>query len=117
MTQPGSPQTPPGLADAGAQVAQLRRVLALVEELAGRRSGGESGLDEAARISAADEDAVPVDQRRFDRRAARAIAAAAAGAEALLAGEEESEGRKAAAACLAQELRAALRELAQIVRA
>ena len=115
MTQPWSPSTPPGLADAGAQVAQLRRVLALVEELAGQK-GGACALDEAARISAAYEDAVPVDQRRFDRCAARAIAAAAAGAEALLAGREESAGRKAAAGRLAQELRGSLAELGAIVR-
>lgn len=116
MTQPWSPSTPPGLADAGAQVAQLRRVLALVEELAGQR-GGACALDEAARVSAAYADAVSVDQRRFDRRAACAIAAAAAGAEALLAADEESAGRRAAAARLAQALRRALAELAEIVRA
>ena len=116
MTQPWSPSTPPGLADAGAQVAQLRRVLALVEELAGQ-SGGECALDEAARTRAAYEDALPVDQRRFDRRAARAIASAAAGAEALLAGDEESAGRTAAAGRLSDELRQALSELAAIVRA
>ncbi|MFN3388417.1 MAG: hypothetical protein ACK40O_05755 [Allosphingosinicella sp.] len=116
MSQPWSPSTPPGLADAGAQVAQLRRVLALVEELAGER-GGDCALDEAARTRAGYEDALPVDQRRFDRCAARAIAAAAAGAEALLAGDGDSAGRKAAAARLADALREALAELAEIVRA
>lgn len=116
MTRPWSPSTPPGLADAGAQVAQLRRVLALVEELAGE-PGAECGLDEAARTRTAYEDAIPVDQRRFDRRAARAIAAAAAGAEALLARDEDGPGRRAAAARLAGELRRALADLAAIVRA
>ena len=117
MTQPWSPKPLAGLADAGAQIAQLRRVLALVEELAGRRPSGEAALDEGARISAAYEAAVPIDQRRFDRRAAQAIAAASKGAECLLALEIADLPRIAPAEALADELRRALRELAEIVGA
>ena len=119
MSQPWSPAFVPGLADAGAQIAQLRRVLALVEELAGRPQPprGDAALDEAARISAAYDAAAPVDQRRFDRRAARAIAAASAGAEALLTLEVRTRPRGPAADRLAAELRRALAELAEIVAA
>jgi hypothetical protein len=110
----------PGLADAGGEIEQLRQVLSLVEELAGR--GGsmpvpDSGLDRAARISDAYGQALPIDQRRFDLHAADTARWAAAGLEALLRLEERGRPCRAAASTLAQRLSRALAELQEIVRA
>jgi hypothetical protein len=107
----------PGLADAGGQVAQLRQVLALVVELAGRApapSGG--GLDQAARISDFYARAVPIDQRRFDLHAADTARWAAAGLQALLQLEEQGRPCAAAARVLAERMARALAELERTVR-
>ena len=117
MTQPWTAAEQPGLADAGAQVAQLRQILALVEEIAGRPSGGDGALDEAARIAAAYEAALPIDRRRFDRAAWAAVAGASAGASALVTLEERAAPVRPAAERLADELRKRLRELGEILSA
>jgi hypothetical protein len=109
----------PGLADAGGQVAQLRQVLALVEELAGTDAAAPGGaaLDQAARISEAYARALPIDQRRYDFHAADTARWAAAGVEALLQLEERRRPCRAAARILAEKLSRALAELERIVRA
>jgi len=109
----------PGLADAGGQVAQLRQVLALVEELAGRGAapGRGAGLDQAARISDFYARALPIDQRRFDLHAADTARWAAAGLQALLQLEENGRPCAAAARTLAERLARALAELERTVRA
>jgi hypothetical protein len=110
----------PGLADAGGEIEQLRQVFSLVEELAGRPSPApvsDAGLDRAARISDAYGQALPIDQRRFDRHAADTARWAAAGLEALLRIEEQGRPCRAAAAALADKLSRALAELQEIVRA
>jgi hypothetical protein len=114
MTQQ-APLYVPGTADAGAQMARLRGVLALVEELAGqpRRSPGEGAMDEAARVSASYAAAVPIDQKRFDALAGETARWAAAGVEALLKLEEAGLPVAAAAERVAEELGKSLRELAQ----
>ena len=107
-----------GTADAGGEIAQLRQVLALVEELAG--TGGDVGgpaLDEAARVSAAYDAALPIVQRRFDQEAARTARWSAAGLEALVKIAEHDWPVKAAAGRLAEELHKALRKLRDIVSA
>ena len=114
MTQQ-APRYVPGTSDAGAQVARLRQVLALVEELAGKavRSPAESAMDEAARISAAYSEAAPIDQKRFDLFAGETARWAAAGLEALLKLEDAGLPVKIAAERVAEELRGALAQLAQ----
>lgn len=118
MTLQASPLPAPGLADAGAQVAQLHRVLALVGEMA-RRSSAPDGdsLETAARISAAYEMALPVDQGRFDRLARETMAGATAGVEALLALQERRRPCEAGARVLAETLERALQRLAATVYA
>lgn len=115
MTQQQPPCYAPGLADAGAQIAQLRQVLALVEELAGRGPGspGDDALDEAARVSAAYARALPIDQKRFDSLAGETARWAAAGVGALLKLDEAGLPVRAAADRLAAELQKGLAELAQ----
>lgn len=119
MTHQSAHAYMPGLADAGGQIAQLRQVLALVEEIAGRQGApaGDAGLDEGARVSAAYAHAWPVAQRRFDRLAAETAGWAAAGVETLLRLSDAGRPAGAAAAVLAQALRRALRSLAAAVRA
>ena len=119
MQQPVFPPYAPGLADAGAEIAQLRHVLALVSEIAGAEPGkpDAAALDEAARIGAAYASALPIDQRRFDEFAASTARWAAAGVEALLRLTERGWPTRAAAERLARELRKALAELARIVSA
>lgn len=108
-----------GTADAGAEIAQLRRVLALVEEIAGRSHSfaGDGELDEAARVSAAYDAAMPIVQRRFDELASRTARWAAAGVSALVAVRERDRPAGPAAARLADELRKALAQLRSIVSA
>ena len=115
MTQQQPPLYAPGLADAGAQIAQLRQVLTLVEEMAGRtpRPPGDEALDEAARVSAAYARALPIDQKRFDGLAGETARWAAAGMEALLRLEEAGMPVRAAAGRLAEELEKGLAQLAQ----
>jgi hypothetical protein len=119
MTHQSAHAYMPGLADAGGQVAQLRQVLALVEEIAGRQPAPAhgDGLDEAARVSAAYAHAWPVVQRRFDRFAGETAHWAAAGVETLLKLSDGGRPAQAAAATLAEALRKALRTLGAIVRA
>ena len=113
MTQQQQPPYAPGLADAGAQIAQLRQVLALVGEMAGREplSPQDRVLDEAARISAAYARALPIDQKRFDSFAAETARWAAAGVGALLKLDEAGMPVRAAAGRLAEELEKGLAEL------
>ncbi len=68
--------------DAGGQVAQLRHVLKLVEELAGecaRRPPSDAALDESARISSLYDGCEPIVRRRFFALAAETAAWSAAG--------------------------------------
>lgn len=103
--------------DAGRQLAQLRQVLLLVEELAGRQPTGAEGdqaLEEGARIGSIYWDALPIVRRRFDALAGETVAWSAAGVEALLAaGDKRSP---AAARRLAQELQTALDTLTRMLR-
>lgn len=118
MTHQSTHAYMPGLADAGGQVAQLRQVLALVDEIAGRQSPlPDAGLDEAARVSAAYAHAAPVVQRRFDRLASETAAWAAAGVETLLRLSEGGRPAAAAAGVLGDALRRALKSLAASVAA
>jgi hypothetical protein len=111
--QPGNFQAP-GLTDAGAEIARLREVLALVREVAGEALSAES-LDEAARVSGCYASALPIVQRRFDAETEIVARWAAAGLEALLILEESDKPTKAAAGRLATELESALTKLARIV--
>ena len=113
VTQQQPPFYAPGLADAGAQIAQLRQVLALVEELAGSVcvSPKDEVLDDAARISAAYARALPIDQKRFDALAAETARWASAGVGALLKLDEAGLPVRAAAERLAEELEKGLAEL------
>ena len=115
MTQQEPPFYAPGLADAGAQLAQLRQVLALVGEMAGRNSvpPDDDALDEAARVSAAYARALPIDQKRFDNLAAETARWARAGVEALLKLDEAGMPVRAAAERVAEELERGLATLAQ----
>jgi hypothetical protein len=104
--------------EAGRQVAQLRHVLGLVDRIADReeRASGDAALDENAQLSSAYEAASPIVQRRFDALAGETVAWAAAGVHALLAAKDDGIQPRAAAAGLADELAAALRRLARLVR-
>ncbi|HYE27921.1 MAG TPA: hypothetical protein VEA61_06790 [Allosphingosinicella sp.] len=115
MTQQQPPFYAPGLADAGAQIAQLRQVLALVAEMAGRTSltPRDGDLDEAARVSAAYARALPIDQKRFDGLAAETARWAAAAVRTLLQLDEAGLPVRAAAERLAEALEKALADLAQ----
>ena len=109
----------PATNDAGRQVAQLRHVLTLVEQIAGRPAGAEdrdAALDESARISGAYDDAVPIVQRRFDALVAETALWAAAGVEALLAANSPDRQSRGAAAALADELARALRTINRVLR-
>jgi hypothetical protein len=103
--------------DAGRQVAQLRHVLRLVEELAGRpvaAGADDAALDESARISSAYDRALPIVQRRFDALASETSRWSAPAVEALLGCG--GAPRIAAARCLAGELAAALEALSRLLR-
>jgi hypothetical protein len=103
--------------DAGRQLAQLRHVLNLVEELAGREPSsidGDDALNAGARISSTYWDALPIVRRRFDALAAETVAWSAAGVEALLASGEKRS--RAAAQRLADELQTALDTLTTMLR-
>jgi predicted NBD/HSP70 family sugar kinase len=103
--------------DAGRQLAQLRHVLSLVEELAGRMpasAGGDGALDRAALGSSSYCDALPIVRRRFDALAAETACWSAAAVEALLAAGEKRS--RAAARRVADELQAALDALTSLLR-
>src|SRR3954469_1592230 len=75
----------PGLTDAGAEIARLRQVLALVREIAGEAGGRTAdALEAGAPVSSDYACARPIVQRRFDDEAAIVARWAAAGLEALL---------------------------------
>ncbi len=118
MTHQAPPSLPVAGPDPGRQVARLREALELIERIAGRSASPahDDALDEAARISAAYDAALPVVQRRFESLAAETAIWAAAGVEALLAAGE-AEPPRAAAARLACQLDAALKALAALLRA
>src|SRR5687768_13542458 len=109
-------QTPPGpsASDPGKQLAQLRELLRLVEAVAGRAGAtpSERQLDDAARLSAAYDRALPILQRRFDSLAGEVAAWAAAGVETLTLAPGAGP---AAAGRLADALAAALDELAAML--
>jgi hypothetical protein len=117
VTHQSAPSVPTAAADPGRAVAELRHVLGLVEEIAGRAPAGSeaAALDEAARIEAAHAHAWPIAQRRFDRLAAETASWAAAGVEVLIALEESGRPATTAAAKLADELSAALDRLEPIL--
>lgn len=117
MTHQAPPPTPLAGPDPGRQVARLNEALRLIEHIAGRPASPrhDEALDEAARISAAYDAALPVAQRRFEALAAETAIWAAAGVEALLAAGE-AEPPRAAAARLAGQLDAALKALAACLR-
>ncbi len=117
MTHQAPPTPAASGADPGRQVAQLREVLRLVEEIAGRRHepAGDILLEEAARLSDAYDRALPVVQRRFDALAGETSSWAAAGVEALLVAARGGNPR-AAADRLATRLERSLSELAALVR-
>jgi len=116
MTDQAAHPYAPGLADAGAQVARLRQVLALVAEIAQTPGGGEDiALDEAARISVAYDRAPPIAQRRFDRLAEETERWAAVGVETLIALREREKPYAAAARRLADAIGAALDQLGHAV--
>lgn len=119
MTHQDSSTYAPGLADAGGQVARLRQVLALVEEVAGERASAPSDaeLDEGARISIGYARAWPIEQKRFDALAAETARCAAAGVGALLALEDRNRPCRPAATRLAGELSRSLRRLCELLPA
>jgi len=117
MTHQAPPSSAPPGADPGRQVAQLREALFLVERIAGRPEScpPDQRLDEAARISEAYAQALPIAQRRFEALVAETALWAAAGVEALLAAEGSAPSR-AAADRLAAALQRTLGELAALLR-
>ncbi len=102
--------------DAGGQIAQLRQVLVLVSELAGRSSApseSDTSLAEIAQVASVYGNALTIVQRRFDALAAETASWSAAAIEALLhAGEQRST---AAARRLADELNSTLRDLLKLL--
>lgn len=110
-------QPPPFVAapaeDPGRQLAQLREALALIDRLAGRQADADTGLDEAAQISARHDQAPPIVQRRFDALAAESVLWMTAGLEALLAAGDPPP--RAAAERLADSIRRALAEMRAMV--
>lgn len=115
MTHQAPPAPAPSGDDAGRQLAQLREALRLVERIAGRTSGrGDALLDEAAKLSAAYESALPIARRRFDARAGEAAVWVAAGVEALLAATD-GEPPRAAAGRLADTIESELAALAALL--
>lgn len=115
MTHSSAAEQIPPPVEPGRQMAQLRDVLTLVEQIAGRNSKDWS--EEGAGPAAAYEDALPVKQRRFEALAAETATWAAAGLEALLAIQHAPEPPRAAAAALAAELDRALADLDRLLRA
>lgn len=112
MTQYHPAPHPLNESAAAHNVARLIELLALVTHAAGRdpqQRIDTSALDEASRISAAYEAALPIVQRRFDALVAETAAWAAYGAEALLAAHDARPC--VAAARLADALGRALGEL------
>jgi hypothetical protein len=110
----------PESVDAAEQVAQLRQILHLVEQIAGGPTNGlaaESAMNENARIISAYESAAPIVRRRFNGLAEETADWAARGVGVLLAARDDDDPPRAAAARLASELTHALRELGRILSA
>ena len=101
--------------DAGRQIAQLRHMLGLVEEIAGMPPQGADALDEVTRIGTAYEAAPPIVQRRFDAFAAETADWAAAAVEVLIASGNPAQRSSAAARRLAEELARAIARLSRMV--
>jgi len=108
-----APHYAPGCADVGAELARLRQVLALVEELAGRSAPSDAALNDAAELSARYAAALPIDPKRFDTLASETARWATAGVEVLVKLDEGGLTVRNAAGRLAEELEKALRALAQ----
>ena len=119
MTYQAARHSVPTSADPGREAAQLRRILALVDEIAGAPTSvpEDEALDDAARIGAAYADALPIAKRRFDTIAAETAAWAATSVEVLIALEERGLPSRAAAAELAEALARALGALRKTVSA
>ena len=118
MTSHVALRAAPIAADPARQVSQLRHVLGLVEEIAGRIpsiSDFREARDEGARLEGAYACAIPVVQRRFETLAAETAAWAAAGVEALLAAQTPGASPSAAAARLGDEIGKALRDLTAVL--
>ncbi|HEY5721840.1 MAG TPA: hypothetical protein VIT45_05910 [Allosphingosinicella sp.] len=114
MTQQGSRFE--AMQGSAADVAELRQVLALVSEMAGRPLPS-SMLDEDARIAAAYADSTPIVQRCFDRLAAETTARATAGIKALIALRDSKRPTRGAAARLADSLGGSLSRLGAMLSA
>ena len=99
-----------------ADVAELRQVLCLVSEMAGRPLPSSNVLDDDARISASYADALPIVQVCFDRLAAETTARATAGIKALIALRDGGRPTRAAAERLADSLGGDLVRLGGIVK-
>lgn len=117
MTHQAPPAPASSGADPGRQVAQLREALRLVEKLADRAPARsqDQALDDAARLSAAYDRALPVARRRFDALAAETSVWAAAGVEALLAANDDAEPPRLAAGRLAEAIEEALGDLSELL--
>jgi hypothetical protein len=113
MTQQGSPIE--AMQGSAADVAELRQVLRLVSEMAGRPLAAPDALDEDARIASAYADALPIVRVCFDRLASEATAQATAGIRALIAIRDAGRPTRAAAARLADSLAGSLGRLAVIL--
>ncbi|HEX9932067.1 MAG TPA: hypothetical protein VGB08_04440 [Allosphingosinicella sp.] len=115
MTRHAPPPEAADGSDAPRRLAQLREVLHLVEHVAGRGGSGRGAdreLDQAARIGGAYAEALPILQRRINALVAETSAWAAAGVDALT----RAGGTQAAAARLADELRAAIEDVLRLLK-
>ena len=118
MTRMTTTSCAPESAEAAEHCAQLRQILHLIEQIAGHETpsvGAETALDENARIASAFEAATPIVRRRFNAMLEETSTWASRGVGVLLAARDEPEPPRAAAARLASELGAALRELREIL--
>ena len=116
MTHQAPPAPTPSGSDPGKQVAQLREALILVRTISGSApvlGDRERLMDEAARVSAAYDAALPLARRRFDGLAGETAAWVSAGVENLLAVPEEAS--LAAAERVAAFLERALADLHGLV--
>ena len=104
----------PETGSGGREFAELRHVLTLAQEVAGRPSSSGDVLNELARISSDYERAPAIVQRHFDTLAAETAAWAAVGINALMA-YSSSRPPRAAAARLADELGRAVKRLGRLV--
>ena len=103
---------------AGQQMAQLRHMLVLVEQVAGIAAPdlNDAALDENARISGAYEAASAITRRRFDALTSETETWAAAAVGALVAANDATEQPRPAAKALADELSATLGRLSTILK-